>query len=110
MLALLAQQKLNFAYRGEIHWHSPYAYLPQLNRLTGQSIADALEITELADCFSRIEHGDASADDFAQVDGNWHLPQQWQGWKQSVNLRHRPVDSPTRGKCSPSLDVFFFGF
>lgn len=86
LLALLAQQKLNFAYRGEIHWHSPYAYLPQLNRLTGQSIADALEITELADCFSRIEHGDASADDFAQVDGNWHLPQQWQLMLESAQL------------------------
>lgn len=66
LMALLAQQKLTLAYQGEIQWHCPHAYLPQLNRLTGQSIADALNITELADCFSRIENGDATTDDFAQ--------------------------------------------
>ena len=86
LMALLAQQKLTLAYQGEIQWHCPHAYLPQLNRLTGQSIADALNITELADCFSRIENGDATTDDFAQADGCWHLPQQWQVMLESAQL------------------------
>lgn len=89
LLRLLTQQKQqypNWINRGEIQWHCPSAYLPQLNRLSGQTIADALDITELALCFQRIQHGDARADDFALVDGFWDVPQQWQFMLEAAGL------------------------
>lgn len=73
---------------GQISWSSQHAHLAQLNRLSEehQSIADALDITELANCFNRIEQGIAQDQDYEKVDALWHLPQQWHHMLQQAKL------------------------
>lgn len=74
--------------QGNVVWSVEHAYLPQLTRIDTQyqHIADALGITHLAQCFTRIEQGTACDDDYERVDGLWHLPQQWQQTLQEANL------------------------
>ncbi|TCM59281.1 ATPase subunit of ABC transporter with duplicated ATPase domains [Acinetobacter calcoaceticus] len=79
LLSRLAENPdLAVPFRGDVHWQVDYATLSQLQRISGQSIADALGVTALAQCFARIEQGLGEVDDFNQVEGLWHLPAQWQ--------------------------------
>lgn len=77
--------------QGSIVWSVEHAYLPQLARINPQhhSIAEALGVAQLAQCFRRIEQGLALDDDYEHVDGHWHLPQQWQ---MSLEEAHLPTD------------------
>lgn len=87
LLALLAQSlDPQIQYQGSIQWHAPCARLAQLNRLKGNTIADALGISQQYECFQRIESGNASAEDFDQVEACWHLPQLWQQQLEAAQL------------------------
>lgn len=74
--------------QGSIVWSVEHAYLPQLARIDPQhhSIAEALGIAQLAQCFNRIEQGIGLDDDYEHVDGLWHLPQQWHMSLEEANL------------------------
>ncbi|OTG65005.1 ATP-binding cassette domain-containing protein [Acinetobacter silvestris] len=74
---------------GKIHWQISHAYLPQLNRLNGLTIADALGVTERANSFHRIKQGHAELEDYERVENYWHLPQQW---NQLLADAHLPID------------------
>lgn len=87
LLSVLVQPaERQIQYQGSIQWHAPCARLAQLNRLEGNTIADALGISQQYQCFQRIESGTASAEDFDQVEACWHLPQQWQQQLESAQL------------------------
>ncbi|WP_369309547.1 ATP-binding cassette domain-containing protein [Providencia rettgeri] len=72
--------------QGNVHWNIPFTYVDQLTRLTGETLIDALGITQLYHAFSRIEAGGGSPSDFELVDDKWHLPSQWQSLLDSARL------------------------
>lgn len=76
LLSLLAQQCPASA--GSIRWSAPFYYVPQLERLQGGRLADALGIGVLYDSWQRIEQGQGEADDFSQMEVSWHLPAFWE--------------------------------
>ncbi len=78
MRLLHEQHAAQLPFDGEIFWQMPHAYLPQHQRIRGNSIADALGISALHCAFRRIEAGRASAEDFELTDQQWHLPPRWQ--------------------------------
>lgn len=86
ILLRLLSQSTDLAYQGQISWQCPIAYLPQLQRLTGLTIAEALEVNDLADAFMRIEQGIASFIDYELVEDQWHLPPQWQQLLEQAQL------------------------
>lgn len=77
MQVLHFQRTSMLPYSGEILWQLPHAYLAQLKRIDGNTIAGALGITEMHQAFMRIEAGTASLKDFDLTENQWHLPAQW---------------------------------
>lgn len=71
---------------GQISWHIKYAYLPQLHRLTGLTIAEALDILDIYQAFKRVEQGVASFNDYDLLEGKWDLPTLWNTLLESAHL------------------------
>jgi ATPase subunit of ABC transporter with duplicated ATPase domains len=71
---------------GQIYWHIKHAYLPQLHRLTGLTIAEALDILDVYNAFKRVEQGDANFDDYDLLEGKWDLPTLWNNLLESAGL------------------------
>lgn len=71
---------------GQISWHVKHAYLPQLHRLTGLTIAEALDILDIYQAFKRVEQGVANFDDYDLLDGKWDLPTLWNNLLESAGL------------------------
>lgn len=71
---------------GQISWHIKHAYLPQLHRLTGLTIAEALDILDIYQAFKRVEQGVASFNDYDLLEGKWDLPTLWNTLLESAHL------------------------
>lgn len=71
---------------GQISWHIKHAYLPQLHRLTGLTIAEALDIFDIYQAFKRVEQGVASFNDYDLLEGKWDLPTLWNTLLESAHL------------------------
>ncbi|TOM60872.1 ABC transporter ATP-binding protein, partial [Vibrio parahaemolyticus] len=70
----------------------PFLHVDQLTRLAGDTLVDALGISEIYYAFARIESGNGTFDDFEQVEDKWHLPSQWENLLDSARL---PVSMET---------------
>ncbi|MCH7340349.1 ATP-binding cassette domain-containing protein [Acinetobacter higginsii] len=93
LMSLLHEQtKFKLPYSGQISWQCPHQYLAQLQRVQADTIAQALHIEVLYQCFKRIQHGTAAFADYDQVEHLWHLPTEWQQLLQSADL---PIDLDT---------------
>lgn len=93
LMSLLHEQtKFKLPYSGQISWQCPHQYLAQLQRVQADTIAQALHIEDLYQCFERIQHGTAAFADYDQVEHLWHLPTEWQQLLQSADL---PIDLDT---------------
>ncbi|USA54653.1 ATP-binding cassette domain-containing protein [Acinetobacter sp. C32I] len=93
LMSLLHEQiKFKLPYSGQISWQCPHQYLAQLQRVQADTIAQALHIEDLYQCFKRIQHGTAAFADYDQVEHLWHLPTEWQQLLQSADL---PIDLDT---------------
>ena len=77
-MQILHQSSPHFPLNGEIAWQMPHAYLPQLQRLDGENIAQALDVERQHLAFQRIEEGTAELEDYESVENGWHLPPLWQ--------------------------------
>lgn len=84
LLRLLAQKITPTS--GQITWNIPFIHVDQLTRLTGNTIAEALEISELYQAFRRVDAGIASMEDIELLDGKWQLPVTWQSLLYSAQL------------------------
>ncbi len=71
---------------GHIHWNIPFIHVDQLTRLTGNTLIDALGISELYQAFARINAGNGTLVDFELVEDKWHYPATWQSLLDSANL------------------------
>lgn len=71
---------------GQISWLIKHAYLPQLHRLTGLTIAEALDILDIYQTFKRVEQGVASFNDYDLLEGKWDLPTLWNTLLESAHL------------------------
>ncbi|MGU3312525.1 ATP-binding cassette domain-containing protein [Acinetobacter sp. M5A5_2a] len=71
---------------GQISWHVKHAYLPQLHRLTGLTIAEALGILDIYQAFKRVEQGVANFDDYDLLEGKWDLHTLWNTLLESAHL------------------------
>ena len=71
---------------GQISWHIKHAYLPQLHRLTGLTIAEALDIVDIYQAFKRVEQGVASFNDYDLLEGKWDSPILWNNLLESAHL------------------------
>ena len=78
---------------GKVDWHIPIIHVDQLNRLAGDTIAQALGIDALWQAFSRIEQGLGTMTDFELTEGNWHLPAKWEMLLASAQLT-APMNAP----------------
>lgn len=74
MQILHFQHESKLPYEGQISWHMPHAYLPQIQRIEAATIADALGIKDLHQAFERIESGGGRFEDFDLVENKWHMP------------------------------------
>ncbi|PQQ42219.1 ABC transporter ATP-binding protein [Photorhabdus luminescens] len=72
--------------QGTVAWHTPFYMVNQLSRLNGPRIADALEVTDIYDCFCRVERGEGQPEDLEKLYDAWHLPAQWQQILDSAHL------------------------
>lgn len=90
LLKLLAQKISPTT--GQITWNMPFIHVDQLTRLTGSTIADALEINKFYQAFKRVEQGIASLNDIELLEDKWHLPTTWQNLLSSAQL---PVSMET---------------
>ncbi|MFV5191594.1 ATP-binding cassette domain-containing protein [Acinetobacter sp. 'aerobic (ED)'] len=86
LMSLLQGQSPEFAYSGQINWQCPHQHLAQLQRVQAHTIAQALDIEDLYQCFERIQQGTASFSDYDQVEQLWHLPTEWQHLLESAGL------------------------
>ncbi len=77
---------------GKIHWNIPFIHVDQLTRLAGNTLIEALGITELYHAFSRIEAGNGNMEDFELTEDRWHLPAAWQSLLDSAKL---PIEMET---------------
>ena len=93
LLALLAQDLPPTS--GNIRWLVPFYWVPQLQRLQGLRLADALGVGVLYDSFERIQSGEASAEDFTQVEDRWHLPSLWEQELHQAGL-DLPLSTPVQ--------------
>ncbi|MEQ5667044.1 ATP-binding cassette domain-containing protein [Providencia alcalifaciens] len=78
--------------QGNVHWNIPFLHVDQLTRLAGDTLVDALGISEIYYAFARIKSGNGTFDDFEQVEDKWHLPSQWENLLDSARL---PVSMET---------------
>lgn len=72
-----SEETVNLPYSGQIAWHMQHDYLPQLQRLTVKTIAEALEIEHFYAAFQRIENNTANFEDYDLVENCWDLPAKW---------------------------------
>ncbi|MEB6478987.1 ATP-binding cassette domain-containing protein [Acinetobacter vivianii] len=95
LMSLLQGQSTELAYSGQISWQCPHQYLAQLQRVQADTIAQALDIEDLYQCFERIQQGTASFSDYDRVEHLWHLPTEWQQLLESAGLP-TALDTPTQ--------------
>lgn len=95
LMSLLQEQSTELAYSGQVSWQCPHQHLAQLQRVQAHTIAQALDIEDLYQCFERIQQGTASFSDYDQVEQLWHLPTEWQHLLESANLP-LALDTPTQ--------------
>lgn len=95
LMSLLQGQSTEPAYSGQISWQCPHQHLAQLQRVQAHTIAQALDIEDLYQCFERIQQGTASFSDYDQVEQLWHLPTEWQQLLESAGLP-TALDTPTQ--------------
>lgn len=80
---------------GTINWLTPFYYVPQLTRLPGVTLADALGIADVRAAFRRMENGSANADDYDFLANKWDYPLRWQSLLDSAALGHLSLESPS---------------
>ncbi len=95
LMSLLQGQSTELAYLGQISWQCPHQHLAQLQRVQANTIAQALDIEDLYQCFERIQQGTASFNDYDRVEHLWHLPTEWQQLLESAGLP-TALDTPTQ--------------
>ncbi|MFI8035118.1 ATP-binding cassette domain-containing protein [Acinetobacter sp. ABJ_C3_5] len=95
LMSLLQGQSTELAYSGQISWQCPHQHLAQLQRVQAHTIAQALDIEDLYQCFERIQQGTASFSDYDQVEQLWHLPTEWEQLLESAALP-TALDTPTQ--------------
>lgn len=95
LMSLLQGQSTELAYSGQVSWQCPHQHLAQLQRVQAHTIAQALDIEDLYQCFERIQQGTASFSDYDQVEQLWHLPTEWQHLLESAGLP-TALDTPTQ--------------
>lgn len=95
LMSLLHRQSTELAYSGQISWQCPHQHLAQLQRVQADTIAQALDIEDLYQCFERIQQGTASFNDYDRVEHLWHLPTEWQQLLESAGLP-TALDTPTQ--------------
>jgi len=94
-MSLLQGGSTELAYSGQISWQCPHQHLAQLQRVQANTIAQALDIEDLYQCFERIQQGTASFNDYDRVEHLWHLPTEWQQLLESAGLP-TTLDTPTQ--------------
>jgi ATPase subunit of ABC transporter with duplicated ATPase domains len=95
LMSLLQGQSNELAYSGQISWQCPHQHLAQLQRVQANTIAQALDIEDLYQCFERIQQGTASFNDYDRVEHLWHLPTEWQQLLESAGLP-TALDTPNQ--------------
>ncbi|KYQ82179.1 ABC transporter ATP-binding protein [Acinetobacter sp. NRRL B-65365] len=95
LMSLLQRESTELAYSGQISWQCPHQHLAQLQRVQANTIAQALDIEDLYQCFERIQQGSASFSDYDRVEHLWHLPTEWQQLLESAGLP-TALDTPTQ--------------
>lgn len=80
---------------GTIDWMTPFYYVPQLMRLSGITLADALGIADVRAAFRRMENGSADADDYDFLANKWDYPHRWQSLLDTASLGHISLESPS---------------
>ena len=75
--------------QGQVSWQCPHRYLPQVQRLNAETIAQALGVAHVHQAFQRIEQGCGDEADFEWVADQWGLPALW---KQQLEEWSLPVD------------------
>lgn len=95
LMSLLQGESTELAYSGQISWQCPHQHLAQLQRVQANTIAQALDIDDLYQCFERIQQGTASFNDYDRVEHLWHLPTEWQQLLESAGLP-TALDTPTQ--------------
>jgi ATPase subunit of ABC transporter with duplicated ATPase domains len=95
LMSLLQGESTELAYSGQISWQCPHQHLAQLQRVQANTIAQALDIEDLYQCFERIQQGSASFSDYDRVEHLWHLPTEWQQLLESAGLP-TTLDTPTQ--------------
>ncbi|WDZ49556.1 ATP-binding cassette domain-containing protein [Acinetobacter vivianii] len=95
LMYLLQGESTELAYSGQISWQCPHQHLAQLQRVQANTIAQALDIEDLYQCFERIQQGTASFNDYDRVEHLWHLPTEWQQLLESAGLP-TTLDTPTQ--------------
>lgn len=91
LMSLLAQQRQPAS--GMISWQVPFYYVPQLTRLSGITLADALGTAEILAALRRTEDGTATAEDYDFLADKWDMPRQQQSLLESAQLAHLPADT-----------------
>lgn len=79
--------------RGTIRWTRPVLHVPQLSRLRGPRVAEALGVGSLHDTFTRVGEGRGTPEDLERIADRWHLPAQWQQGLDEAALPATP-DTP----------------
>lgn len=95
LMSLLQGESTELTYSGHISWQCPHQHLAQLQRVQANTIAQALDIEDLYQCFERIQQGTASFNDYDRVEHLWHLPTEWQQLLESAGLP-TTLDTPTQ--------------
>ncbi|ROR15098.1 ATP-binding cassette domain-containing protein [Erwinia sp. JUb26] len=80
---------------GTVDWQTPFFYVPQLTRLPGSTLADALGIADVQAAFQRVENGSADVDDYDFLADKWNEPHRWQSLLDSTALGHLSLESPS---------------
>lgn len=91
LLSVLANQRPPSA--GSVSWNVATLWLPQLDRLHGPRLADALDVGELFDRFARVEAGQGQPDDFDRLADRWHEPAAWRALLERAGLS-QTLDAP----------------
>lgn len=91
LMSLLAQQRQPAT--GTVSWQVPFYYVPQLTRLSGITLADALGTAEIQAALRRTEDGTATAEDYDFLADKWDMPRQQQSLLESAQLAHLPAET-----------------
>ncbi|WP_413491601.1 ATP-binding cassette domain-containing protein [Morganella psychrotolerans] len=93
LMSLLAQ--LRPPTTGTVSWQTPFHYVPQLTRLPGVTLADALGNSHIQAAFRRAENGTATADDYDLLSDKWDFPHRLQSLLESAQLGQFSSDMPS---------------